>query len=151
MAEQEQIPATMDGHNLENCLIGEQDNYSEFSDSAVLVKYLSLGENMVHYNHTFNVYNHSFRALCLRQLHANESSVLDHWFYLLDSSGINAMRDMKYVEYRILHTRLFHSLVRGHIIRDGTSVIIAKKVNLMAGCRVTTVSAPCGVISVRPM
>ncbi|KAL3806943.1 hypothetical protein ACHAXA_007194 [Cyclostephanos tholiformis] len=47
MAGQSQIPATMDGRNLANCLIGEEDTHCEFSDSSVLVEYLSLGENMV--------------------------------------------------------------------------------------------------------
>ena len=102
LAGQVEIPATMDGRNLANCLIGEGGEDCESSDSSVLIEYLSLGENMVRYNHTFDTSNHSFVALRLKQFHANESSVTDHWFYSFDSSGPNVMRDMKYVEYRDL-------------------------------------------------
>ena len=104
MAGQAHIPDTMDGRNLASCLHGKEGDNCELSDSSVLVEYFSLGENLARYNHTFDVYNHSFNALRLRQSHdANESSVSDHWIYSFDSSGLNIMRDMKYVEYRNWH------------------------------------------------
>ena len=99
LAGQVEIPATMDGRNLANCLISEGGEDCESSDSSVLVEYLSLGETH-RYNHTMDTYNHSFVALRVLQSHLIESSVLDHWFYSFDSSVPSMMRQMKYVEYR---------------------------------------------------
>jgi len=100
LAGQLEIPATMDGRNLANCLIGEGGEDCESSDSSVLVEYLSLGKTH-RYNHTMDTFNHSFVALRVKQTHLNERSILDHWFYSIDSSVPSMpMRDIKYVEYR---------------------------------------------------
>jgi N-acetylglucosamine-6-sulfatase len=100
LAGQAQIPATMDGRNLANCLTRKGGDGCESSASSVLVEYLSLG-NTFRYNHTVDTYNHSFVALRLLQSHTNESSLMDHWLYSFGSSVPSVpMRDVKYVEYR---------------------------------------------------